>query len=55
VTCRHCGQALFTDEALRLTCGGCFRTAALRLDYLLALAALGQRRADTTLRVRMPA
>jgi hypothetical protein len=51
--CAVCGQLLFTDEALRRTCGGCVRTAALHLDYLLALAALGTRR-PTPRPVRMP-
>jgi hypothetical protein len=33
----------------------CYRQAALRLDYLLALAALNTPRRDTVRRVRMPA
>jgi len=52
--CAVCGQLLFTDEGLRLTCGGCYRAAALRLDFLLALAALAPPRRDPV-PVRMPA
>jgi hypothetical protein len=41
--CTVCGQPLFLDEARRRTCGLCFRRAVLRLDLLLALAALAAR------------